>query len=116
MSFNGLSFTNCKIANIINRIVLVTIPKQGNLEESGEISPWMWGGGGAGGVGGSSDKLDDGGGLEVEYMDLDEFLLENELPITSLFDEQSNHATGGVPQPGQSPFSFSIKSSHLFCY
>ena len=94
----------------------MTLPKQGTLEESGEISPWMWGGGGAGGVGGSSDKLDDGGGLEVEYMDLDEFLLENELPkITSLFDEQSNHATGGVLQPGNN-LGFSMKSSHLFCY
>ena len=38
------------------------------------------------------DEYDD---VKLEYMDLEEFLIENELPISSMFDEQAPVATGG---------------------
>ena len=43
----------------------------------------------------SGSQYDDYDDVKLEYMDLEEFLIENELPISSMFEEQNSGSNGG---------------------
>ena len=72
---------NCNNNNLQNSSILTSLNKDIEGGQSPILEHKIWD---------KSTRFDTYDDVKLEYMDLEEFLIENELPIDSVFDEQQN--------------------------